>query len=49
MSSNEVSSSTPTPERRGILVSRWLVRLLVAFVIGMLIVLFFFTSSVVSR
>ncbi|HXR65117.1 MAG TPA: hypothetical protein VN729_04300 [Ktedonobacteraceae bacterium] len=49
MSTNGASSSTPVPGRRRIQVSRWLVRLLVAFIIGILIVLFFFTSSVVSR
>lgn len=49
MSSNEISSSTPASEQRRAQVSRWLVRLLVAFVIGLLIVFFFFTSNVVSR
>ncbi|HEY3993850.1 MAG TPA: hypothetical protein VGM01_13365 [Ktedonobacteraceae bacterium] len=49
MSTNGVDSSTPTPERRRIQLSRWLLRLLVAFVIGILIVLLFFTSNVVSR
>lgn len=49
MSSNGIGSTTSTPGRRRIQVSRWLVRLLIAFVIGILIVLFFFTSSVVSR
>lgn len=49
MSSNGVSSSTPASGRRRIQLSRWLIRLLIAFVICVLIVLFFFTSSVVSR
>jgi hypothetical protein len=50
MSSNGVGSSTPIPAgRRRIQVSSWLFRLLIAFIIGALIVLFFFTSNVVSR
>jgi len=49
MSLNGIGSTTSTPERRRIQVSRWLIRLVVAFVICVLIVLFFFTSSVVSR
>ncbi len=48
MSSNGVGSSS-APTRRRIQVSRWLVRLLIAFIICVLVVLFFFTSSVVSR
>jgi hypothetical protein len=49
MSTNGVGSPTSTAERRRIQASRWLIRLLIAFVICVLIVLFFFTSSVVSR
>ena len=49
MSSNGVGSSTSAPVRRRIQVSRWLIRLLIAFVIGALIVLFFFTTNVTSR
>lgn len=51
MSSNGADFTTPPPVtgRRRVQVSRWLIRLLIAFVICVLVVLFFFTSRVVSK
>jgi hypothetical protein len=49
MSSNGIGSTPVSAVRRKIQLSRWLVRLLIAFLIGIVIVLFFFTSNAVSR
>ncbi|HEX7737516.1 MAG TPA: hypothetical protein VF458_21895 [Ktedonobacteraceae bacterium] len=51
MSSNGAGFTTPPPVagQRRVQISRWLIRLLIAFVVCVLVVLFFFTSDVVSR
>jgi len=49
MSSNGIGSTPLPAARRKIQLSRWLARLLIAFLIGIVIALFFFTSNVVSR
>lgn len=47
MSLNGIDTSTPG--RRRIQLSRWAIRLLIALILSVIVIMFFFTSGAVSR